>query len=72
MVKDNHKKKLVKAKRIIVYLIKDHLNPHVSSFRTLKEVDDALTNMFEGKNINQKIRLRNQLKNVNIQNYNTM
>ena len=29
---------------------------------------DALTKLFEGKNINQKMTLRNQLKNVKIQN----
>ena len=29
---------------------------------------DALTKFFEGKNINQKMTLRNQLKNVKIQN----
>ena len=43
-------------------------SPHVSSFKTLKEVYDALTKLFEGKNINQKMTLRNQLKNVKIQN----
>ena len=29
---------------------------------------DSFTNIFEGKNINQKMALRKQLKNVNIQN----
>ena len=29
---------------------------------------DALTKLFEGKNINQKMALRKQLKNVKIQN----
>src|SRR5712692_4023164 len=33
---------------------------------------DALTKLFEGKNINQKITLRNQLKNVKIQNVETI
>ena len=33
---------------------------------------DALTKLFEGKNINQKMILRNQLKNVKIQNANTI
>ena len=55
-----------KAKRIIAYSIKDHLIPHVFSFKKLKEVYDALTKMFEGKNINRKMTLRNQLKNVKI------
>ena len=50
--KATHKKNLVKAKRIIADSIKDHLIPHVSSFKTPKEVYDALTKMFEGKTIN--------------------
>ena len=48
-----HKKNLVKAKRIIVDSIKDHLIPQVSSLNTPKEMFDSLTKLFEGKNINQ-------------------
>ena len=33
---------------------------------------DSLTKLFVGKNINQNITLRNQLKNVNIQNVETI
>ena len=33
---------------------------------------DSLINLFEGKNINQKINLRKQLKNVKIQNVETI
>ena len=44
----------------------------MSPFKTPKGVYDALTNMFEGKNINRKMTLRNQLKNVKIQNYETI
>ena len=54
-----HKKKLVKAKRIIVDSIKDHLIPQVSSLKTPKSMFDALTKLFEGKNINRKMTLRN-------------
>ena len=61
-----HKRSMAKAKRIIANSIKDHLIPHVSSFKTSKEVYDDLKNMFEGKNINQKMSLRNLLKNVMI------
>ena len=61
-----------KEKRIIANSIKDHPIPHVSSLKTPKEVFDDLTNLFEGKNINQKMTLRNQLKNVKIQNSETM
>ena len=67
-----HKKKLVMAKRIIADSIKDHLIPQVSSLKTPKEIFDALTKLFEGKKINRKMTLRNQLKNVNIQNAETI
>ena len=70
--KATHKKNLFKTKRIIADSIMDHLIPHVSSFKTPKEVFDALTKMFEGKKINRKMTLRNQLKNVKIQNSKTI
>ena len=59
-----HKKKLVMDKRIIADSIKDHLIPKVSSLKTPKAMFDSLTKLFEGKNINRKMTLRNQLKNV--------
>ena len=67
-----HKKNLVKAKKIIVDSIMDHLVPQVSSLKTPKEMFDSLTKLFEGKNINQKMTLRNKLKNVKIQNAETI
>ena len=59
-----HKNNLVKAKKILTDSIMDHLIPQVSSLKTLKEMVDSLTKLFEGKNINQKMNLRKQLKNV--------
>ena len=50
--KDLHKKKLVMAKRIIADSIEDHLILQVSSLKTPKAMFDALTKLFEGKNIN--------------------
>ena len=58
---------MIKLKRIIAYSIKDQFIPHVSSKNTPKKMLDALNNMFEGKNINRRMTLRNQLKDVNIQ-----
>ena len=46
-----HKKNLVKAKKIIVDSVMDQLVPKVSSLKTLKEMFDSLTKLFEGKNI---------------------
>ena len=57
---------------IIVDSIKVHLIQQVSSLKTPKEMFDALTKLFEGKNINRKMTLRNQLKNVKIPNVETI
>ena len=67
-----HQKNLVKAKKIIVDSVTDQLVPLVSSLKIPKEMFDSLANLFEGKNIHQKMTLRNQLKNVKIQNVETM
>ena len=58
---------MVKAKRIIVDSIKDHFISQVSSKKTPKEMFDALSNLFEEKNINRRMTLRNQLKVLKIQ-----
>ena len=63
---------MVMSKRIISNSIKDHLIPWVSSLKTPKAMFDAITKLFEGKNINRKMTLRNQLKNVKIQNEETI
>ena len=67
-----HKRKLVMAKSIIADSIKDDLIPQVSSLKTPKEMFDALTKLFEGKNINWNMTMRKQLKNVKIQNAETI
>ena len=71
-LKSLDQKNLVKAKNIIVDSIMDHLIPQVYSLNTSKEMFDSLTKLFEGKNINWKMTLRNQLKNVKIQNVETI
>src|SRR5271168_3760792 len=55
---------LIRAKRIIVDSIRDHLIPIVSSKKTPKEMYDTLSRLFEGKNIRRKMSLRNSLKNM--------
>jgi hypothetical protein len=39
----------------------------VSSKKTLKEMFDSLTRIYEGKNINQNMNLSTQLKNTRMQ-----
>jgi hypothetical protein len=70
--KAKYKNYLVKAKRIIVDSIKDHLIPHVSSLTNPKQMFDALSRLYEGKNINWKMTLRTQLKNVKMQSSETI
>jgi hypothetical protein len=48
----------------LTYSIKDHLIPNVSELKTLKEMFDALTRIYESNNTNRKLTLRHQLKNV--------
>ena len=61
--KSKYKKDMIIDKRIIVDSIKDNLIPQVSSRETPKKMFDALSGLFEGRNINRKMTLRNQLKN---------
>jgi len=63
---------MVKEKRTIVDSIKDHIIHHISSLSTPKEMMDALTRLFEGNNINRRMTLRTQLKNVRMQNSETI
>ena len=71
-LKSLHKKNLVKAKKNIVDSITNHLISQVSSLKTPNEMFDSLSKLFEGNNINRKMTLRNQLKNVKIQNAETI
>ena len=64
--KSKQKEDIFKFNRIIANSIKDHLISQMYSKYTPKEVFDALTNMFEGKNINKRMTLRNQLKGLNM------
>ena len=62
--KEKHKKDVIRAKRIIVDSIKDHLILIVSYKDRLKEMYDALSRLYEGKNINREMNLRNTMKNI--------
>jgi hypothetical protein len=65
--KAKHQKDSIRAQRIIADSIKDHPIPYVSSQKTPKEMFDALSKLYEGKNINRKMNLRIQLKNTKMQ-----
>jgi hypothetical protein len=60
---DLHEVKEAKAQRIIIDGVKDHLIPHLAKKKTTKEWD-ALKNLFEAKNENQKMDLKAKLNDT--------
>ena len=63
---------MIIAKGIIAESIKDNLIPQISLRENPKEMFDALSSLFEGRNINRKMTLRNPLKSVKTKNSETM
>jgi hypothetical protein len=58
---DLHEVKEAKSQRIIMDGVKDHLSPHLDEKKTTQEMWDALQNLFEVKNENQKMALKDKL-----------
>ena len=57
-------KKDMKAMRIILDAVKDHVIPHISAKDHVHEMWFALTSLFESTNENRKMVLREKLKNI--------
>jgi hypothetical protein len=62
--KEKFRKNEIKAKRILIDSIKYHLIPNVPELKTLKEMFDVLTRIYESKNTSRNLTLRHQLKNM--------
>jgi hypothetical protein len=54
----------INATSIIVDSIKDHLIPYISHLDSSKKMYDALTNLFSVRNIGQIMRLKNELRDM--------
>jgi hypothetical protein len=54
----------INAMSIIVDSVKDHLIPYISHFDSSKKMYDALTNLFSVKNIGQVTSLKNELRDM--------
>jgi hypothetical protein len=63
-----HKKNEKKAKRIVLDSVKDHLIPHTSELQTARKMYEALSRLYESKDISQNLSLRNQLRNMKMEN----
>jgi hypothetical protein len=57
-------KKSIKAKRIILDAIKDHLIPHVIGKTYSYEMWESLTKLYQSTNENRKMVLREKLKSI--------
>jgi hypothetical protein len=58
---DLHEVKEAKAQKLILVGVKDHLIPHLAKKKTYKEMWDALKNLYEANNENQKMALKDKL-----------
>jgi hypothetical protein len=66
--KTRHKKNEKKAKRVVSDSVKDHLIPHISELQTARQMYEALSRLYESKDINRNLTLRNQLHNMKMEN----
>jgi hypothetical protein len=55
-------KKDIKAQRVILEAIKDHLIPHVAEKTISKEMFDALVSLFQSDNMSRKMILKTKLR----------
>jgi hypothetical protein len=56
--KEIRKEENVKARKIIIYLVRDHLLPCISNLKTTYEMYEALKNMFESDNTLRALTLK--------------
>jgi hypothetical protein len=59
-----HLKKDVKARRIIIDGVKDHIIPHLSGKKTTKDMWEALTKLYQSDNQSRKMLLREKLRST--------
>jgi len=62
--RDTHDVLEARAQRIILDGVKDNLIPHLAEKKTAKEMWDTLKNLYEAKNENRKMALRDKLHDV--------
>jgi hypothetical protein len=66
--KTKHKKNEKKEKRIMSDLVNDHLIPHIFKLQTTMQMYESLNRLYESKDINQNLTLRNKLRNMKMDN----
>jgi metal-responsive CopG/Arc/MetJ family transcriptional regulator len=64
--KEERKEEDVKARKIMIYSIRDHLLPCIANLKTAYEMYEALKNMFESDNTLRALTLKGRLQNINM------
>jgi hypothetical protein len=62
----------VKARKIIIYSLRDHLLPRIANLKTTREMYEALKNMFESNNTLIALTLKGHLQNIKMTKYDTV
>jgi hypothetical protein len=62
--KEERKEDDVKARKIIIYSVRDHLLPCIANMKKTYEMYEALENMFESNNTLRALILKGQLQNI--------
>jgi hypothetical protein len=62
--KEEWKEDGIKARKTIIYSVRDHLLPRIVNLKTAYEMYDALKNMFESTNTLRALTLKNQLQHI--------
>ena len=65
-VKSKYKKCELKAKKILIDDLQDHLLVYVGSLKKSKDIYDKLVGMYGVKNLKHVLSLKNQLKEMKI------
>jgi hypothetical protein len=58
---DAHNNKEIKAERVLLDYVKGHLIPHLNDKMIAKDIFDVMVSLFQRKNMNRKMILRNTL-----------
>jgi hypothetical protein len=56
-----HKNNDVKARRIILDGVKDHIFPHLSKLDTTRKMWEAIIKLYQNSNLNKKVVLKEKL-----------
>ena len=54
----------VKARKIIIYSVRDHILPHIANIKTTYDMYEALKDMFESDNTLRALTLKGQLQSA--------